>query len=52
MNGLFTVIGGLLGTVSTIEWGFRMTLWIACAIYVLAFLIFSRIRSALEPGRR
>jgi hypothetical protein len=47
MNGLFTVIGGLLGIVSSIQWGFKITLWIACAIYALAFLIFSRIRSAL-----
>jgi len=47
MNGLFTVIGGLLGIVSSIQWGFKITLWIACAIYTLAFLIFSRIRSAL-----
>jgi len=47
INGLFTVIGGLLGIVSSIQWGFRITLWIACAIYALAFLFFSRIRSAL-----
>jgi spermidine synthase len=47
MNGLFTVIGGLLGIVSSIQWGFKITLWIACAIYALAFLIFSRIRTAL-----
>jgi spermidine synthase len=47
MNGLFTVIGGLLGIVSSIQWGFKVTLWIAWAIYALAFLIFSRIRSTL-----
>ena len=47
MNGLFTVVGGLLGIASSIQWGFRITLWIACAIYALAFLIFSRIRTAL-----
>ena len=47
MNGLFTVIGGLLGIVSSIQWGFKITLWIAWAIYALAFFIFSSIRSTL-----
>jgi spermidine synthase len=47
MNGLFTVIGGLLGIVSSIQWGFKITLWIAWGIYAFAFLIFSRIRSTL-----
>jgi spermidine synthase len=47
MNGLFTVIGGLLGIVFSVEWGFNITLLIACAIYLVAFLVFRRIRSAL-----
>lgn len=47
MNGLFTVIGGLLGIVFSVEWGFKITLLIACAIYILALLAFIRIRSTL-----
>ena len=47
MNGLFTVVGSLLGVVSSIEWGFKTTLGIAGVIYVLAFFIFSRIRYTL-----
>jgi hypothetical protein len=47
MNGLFTVIGGLLGIVFSVEWGFKITLLIACAIYLLALLAFTRIRSTL-----
>ena len=50
MNGLFTVIGGLLGIVFSIQWGFNVTLFIACAFYALAFLAFSRIRTALQYG--
>jgi spermidine synthase len=47
MNGLFTVIGGLFGTVSSIQWGFNATLLLACGFYALAFFVFSRIRSTL-----
>jgi spermidine synthase len=50
MNGLFTVIGGLLGIVFSVQWGFNITLLIACAIYALAFLAFSRIRTAPQHG--
>ncbi len=44
MNGLFTVIGGFAGILFSIQWGFRATLLIACAIYLLAFAVFSGIR--------
>jgi spermidine synthase len=47
MNGLFTVIGGLLGIIFSVQWGFNTTLLIAGAIYMVAFLVFSRIRSVL-----
>jgi hypothetical protein len=47
MNGLFTVIGGILGIMFSIQWGFNNTLLIACAVYVLACLLFARIRSTL-----
>lgn len=47
INGLFTVIGGLLGIVFSVQWGFNITLLIACAIYLVAFLVFTRIRSGL-----
>jgi spermidine synthase len=44
MNGLFTVLGSLLGVVLSIRWGFNITLSIALLIYVLAFAMFSRVR--------
>ena len=50
MNGLFTVIGGLFGIVSSVQWGFNITLLLACVIYALAFWVFSRIRSDLHYG--
>jgi spermidine synthase len=40
MNGLFTVIGGLLGILFSIRWGFTITLLIACGIYFLAMVLF------------
>jgi spermidine synthase len=45
MNGLFTVMGGLAGVVLSITWGFQVTLLIAAFQYVLAFLVFAKIRS-------
>jgi hypothetical protein len=50
MNGLFTVIGGLFGIVSSIQWGFKITLLLACGFYAVAFGVFSRIRSVLQYG--
>lgn len=47
MNGLFTVIGGLFGIVSSVQWGFNNTLMIACVFYALAFWAFSRMRNLL-----
>jgi hypothetical protein len=47
MNGLFTIVGGLLAVIFSIQWGFTITLLIACASYALAFLVFSRIRAGL-----
>jgi spermidine synthase len=50
MNGLFTVIGGLFGIASSVQWGFNITLLIASVFYALAFWVFSRIRSVLQYG--
>ena len=47
MNGLFTIVGGLLSVIFSIQWGFTVTLVIACSAYGLAFLVFSRIRMEL-----
>jgi hypothetical protein len=46
MNGLFTVVGGLLAIVFSIEWGFSITLLIACLLYAMALWIFSKIRGS------
>jgi hypothetical protein len=47
MNGLFTIVGGLLAVIFSIQWGFTVTLLIACATYMLAFFVFSRMRTGL-----
>lgn len=46
LNGLFTVVGSLVSVVLGIAIGFRGTLLVALAIYVLAFLAFSNLRQA------
>jgi hypothetical protein len=50
LNVLFTVIGGPLDMVSSIQWGFNIILLLACVIYAVAFWIFSRMRSVLQYG--
>lgn len=47
VNGLFTVIGGLVGVVLSIIWGFQATLLSAFFLYVVALLVFARIRPAV-----
>lgn len=44
MNGLFTVIGGILSVLFSIFLGFRITLVAALLIYVLAFVFYARMR--------
>jgi hypothetical protein len=44
LNGLFTVIGGLLSVVLALALGFRATLFVALALYGVAFVSFSRLR--------
>lgn len=44
MNGLFTVIGGILSVVLSIIFGFQVTLIIAFGIYVLAFMMMKQLR--------
>jgi hypothetical protein len=52
MNGLFTVIGGLMGVFLSVIWGFQVTLLSALFLYVAALLVFAKIRRgvvATEP---
>lgn len=54
LNGLFTVVGGLLSVIFSILLGFRESLAIAISIYVVALWALSRIRAPRlprEPGR-
>ncbi len=44
LNGLFTVIGGIMSVVLSIIFGFKTTLIIALAIYLIAFLMMSQLR--------
>jgi len=47
MNGLFTVVGGLLSVLLSIYLGFTVTLIIAMAIYLLGWLTFVRFRASV-----
>ncbi|NIS66933.1 MAG: hypothetical protein GTO05_17565, partial [Gemmatimonadales bacterium] len=44
VNGLFTVIGGLASVGLSLSYGFRLTLFLAIAIYGVAFLAYARVR--------
>ena len=44
MNGLFTLVGGLASMILSVFFGFHVTLFLALALYILAFLVYSRIR--------
>lgn len=48
MNGLFTVIGGLGSVLLSIFYGFQLTMIVAMIIYIVAFLTYSRLRSAVS----
>ena len=48
-NGLFTVIGGLASVLISMFAGFKLTLVLATAIYLLGMFMFQRMR---EPAKR
>lgn len=45
MNGLFTVIGGIISVLVSLFIGFQMTLLVGALIYMIALLLFRRMRS-------
>ena len=49
MNGLFTVVGGVLSVLFSIYLGFTVTLVVGLAIYLLAYALFSRLRTVALP---
>ena len=44
LNAVFTVVGGFLTIILSLYMGFRMTLLLALATYVIAFLAFMLLR--------
>jgi spermidine synthase len=46
MNGLFTVVGGLLSIVFSLLFGFRVALLLGLVFYVVAFLVWPRVERA------
>lgn len=51
LNGLFTVVGGLLSVGLSLYFGFLETLVVALVVYALAAMVFVRIRAAcLAPS--
>lgn len=50
MNGLFTVIGGIISVVVSLFVGFNLTMLVGALIYVIALLLFSRMRRLYTPA--
>jgi spermidine synthase len=50
VNGVFTVVGGVLSGLSAILVGFRMTMVLALLVYLLALILFSVMRRAIGEG--
>ncbi len=44
MNGLFTVIGGIVSVLLSINYGFNITLFVGMVIYIAAFFFFGKLR--------
>jgi len=49
MNGFFTVFGGYLGLTASIWLGFRIILFVALGIYLIAFFTFWLIKLRSVP---
>ena len=45
LNGIFTLLGGLASVMMSIFFGFRLTLLVAAAIYIVALCCFARMRA-------
>jgi MFS family permease len=45
VNGFFSVIGSVLTTILAMSFGFRLVQYLALGIYVLAALVFTRLRA-------
>lgn len=51
MNGLFTVIGGMLSVLLSIYFGFKVTLVFAMLVYLLAWYLYPKVkRGAMEAA--
>jgi len=50
MNGIFTVAGGLMSALLSLEAGFNVTIFVALACYVGALSVFARMRD-MGPAR-
>lgn len=44
MNGLFTVIGGILSVLLSIYYGFQITLIFAMMVYLVAWILYARVK--------
>ncbi len=48
MNGLFTVVGGLLSVLLSVAFGFNAAILFALGLYALAFAVFRKLRGAVR----
>lgn len=48
MNGLFTVVGGLLSVPISIAFGLNVAILVALGLYALAFAVFRKLRSGVH----
>ncbi|MDE2262120.1 MAG: hypothetical protein KGL45_06335, partial [Gammaproteobacteria bacterium] len=52
MNGMFTVVGGLLSVLLSLEEGFNFTILVAIACYAGALSVFARMRDMTPADKR
>jgi hypothetical protein len=50
MNGLFTVVGGLLSVIVSMIWGFNVAIISALLLYVLAFAMYRKLHIGSVPA--
>ena len=50
MNGLFTVIGSLGSLLISVQWGFNAAIGFALLLYMLALVMFSRLRLIVQQS--
>jgi hypothetical protein len=51
-NGLFTVVGGIFCAISSVYFGFRLTMMFAVGAYMLAYLVYRGLYAGYLTDRQ